>query len=329
MSPLKQSVAFALALGCCLPAAGAVPATTAPADAVQATPAADHELIEGIRYAQRGARALNLDLARPKTGEGPFPAIVCLFGGGWISGHRGAVRPHLTYFAPHGYVVVAPDYRLAPDDPFPAAVADVRACVRWLRRNADSYNIDPERIAAMGFSAGGHLACMLGVAPDTHRFGPDEFHDDGVSARVQAVVNYFGPGDLAADDWSALAVRKYLVPFLQGTPDEQPEAYRQASPITQITPDDAPVLTFQGDADRTVPPSQAKNLHAELDEKGVDNTLVIIEGAGHGWGEPTLEETRQQALRFLARHLRHGPRAVQNAGASAAEPDNGRQPPGE
>ena len=267
-------------------------------------PAEQIEVREGITYAQPRGTILNLDMASPKIGDGPYPAVVCLFGGGWISGSRAGMRERIRYIAAHGYVAVAPSYRLAPEHSFPAAVADVRECVRWLRRHAREYNIDPQHIGAMGLSAGGHLACMIGLTADTDRFGEDYVAEQGASARVQAVVNFFGPGNMASKDWSALAVRKYLVPFLGGTAEEHPDDYRKASPITYISSDDPPILTFQGDQDRTVPISLSVELHERLTQAGVAEELVIVEGQGHGWREPHRSRTRRQMINFLDTHLK-------------------------
>lgn len=289
---------------------GAQPATANdappanPSANTAAAPVDQFELVEGVEFCRVGDVVLKLDMATPQLGEAPRPAVVCLFGGGWISGSRRAVRDHIEYLAAHGFVAVAPDYRLAPEHPFPAAVADVRQCVRWLRRNADKYGIDPDRIGAVGYSAGGHLACMLGVTSDTDRFGADDVAAGGTSARVQAVVNYFGPGDMAATEWSDLAKRKYLVPFFGGTPEERPHAYRKASPVTHITADDPPILTLQGDKDRTVPMAIAVKLHERLEAAGVTNELVIVEGQGHGWKEPHRSRGRAQMVEFLNTHLR-------------------------
>jgi acetyl esterase/lipase len=152
------------------------------------------ELREGIAYARPEGQVLKLDVAMPIANDRRYPAVVVLFGGGWISGSRTGMRERIQYVASNGYVAVAPSYRLAPKHPFPAAVADVRECVRWLRRHADEYSIDPNRIAAVGYSAGGHLACMLGLSSDADRFGPDDVSKDGTSARVQAVGQLLWPG---------------------------------------------------------------------------------------------------------------------------------------
>lgn len=280
---------------------------SAPAKVAASLPASmpgdEIELQTGITFSEPGGTTLKLDLARPRTG-GPYPAVVCLFGGGWISGSRVAVREVSLYLAGYGYVAVAPSYRLAPDHPFPAAVADVRNCVRWIRRNAAKYNIDPQRVGAMGLSAGGHLALMLGMADDREQFGPDDVASDGESARVQAVVNYFGPGDLASPAWGKLAIKRFTIPFLGGTLQERPEVYAKASPITYVTKDDAPVLTFQGEIDRTVPAVLAVELHKKLDATGVKNRLEIIKGRDHGsFPEPEKTRTRQAMVRWLDENL--------------------------
>lgn len=258
----------------------------------------------GITYFRPQGKVLNLDIARPRDGAPARPGVICLYGGGWISGSRSGMAPHLRFFASSGFVAVAPSYRLAPEHPFPAAAADVRNAVRWLRSHAKTHGVDPEHIGVMGFSAGGHLACLVGVTTDENRFGPDDAPQFGTSPRVQAVVNFFGPGNLASRDWSALAVRKYLVPFLEGTVDERPGAYKAASPITYISADDPPILTFQGGKDLTVPPSIARDLHARLADAGVPNRLEMLPVQGHGWKDPLLARTLQQSVDFFNEHLR-------------------------
>lgn len=258
----------------------------------------------GIPYSKSGGETLNLDLARPNTGEGPWPAVVCIYGGGWISGSRVFMRPWIECIAAHGYVAVAPTYRLAPKHRFPAPVADVRNCVRWLRRHAREYDIDPNHIGTMGLSAGGHLALMVGVTSDDDRFGPDDVAQGGESARVQAVVNYYGPCDLIAKDWSSPVVGRYLVPFLGDEKTQRTTTGRQASPLSYISKDDPPILTFQGNADPTVPPSQAYELHSRLSQAGLGNELQVLHGLGHGWIDPYLTITRQNMIRFFDCYLK-------------------------
>ena len=119
----------------------------------------------GVEYANPDNQHLQVNLARPK-GDGPFPAIVCIHGGGFRAGTRDGYDGLIRKFAERGYVALTVTYRLAPKYPFPAAVYDVKASVRWLRANAAKYHVDPERIGVTGGSAGGHLAQFLGVTGD-------------------------------------------------------------------------------------------------------------------------------------------------------------------
>ncbi len=262
------------------------------------------EVETAITFSEPAGEVLKLDMARPAAGKGPYPAVVCIYGGGWVSGSRNIMRPWIDYLAACGYVAVAPTYRLAPKHPFPAAVADVRNCVRWLRLHAKDYDIDPDHIGAMGLSAGGHLSLMLGLAGDDDHFGPDDRSSSGESAKVQAVVNYFGPVDLVSKNWSDLVSREFLVPFLGADKTRRIENARQASPLTHISKGDAPILTFQGDADPLVPVSQACELHSRLSQARLSNELQILRHQSHGWGEPHLTRTRQDMVRFFDRYLK-------------------------
>src|SRR2546421_8914005 len=147
-----------------------------------------------VEYANPDGQHLQLDLARPKMGPGPFPAIICIHGGGFRAGTRQGYDSLCIKLAEQGYVAVTVSYRLAPKYPFPAAIHDVKAAVRWLRANAKKYAIDPDRIGVTGGSAGGHLAQFLGVT-----MGVPEFEGSGgnpkYSSNVSCVVNYFGPSD--------------------------------------------------------------------------------------------------------------------------------------
>ncbi|HEX4607505.1 MAG TPA: alpha/beta hydrolase, partial [Urbifossiella sp.] len=144
-------------------------------------------------YTKAGDDELKLDLARPE-GDGPFPAVLVIHGGGWSSGNKASNRGALAEFAKRGYVAVSPQYRFAPKHTFPAQVHDVKAAVRWLRAHKDEYKVDPDRIGAVGFSAGGHLSLMQGTAP---RAGDPKSKDpvERESSRVAAVGCFFPPTD--------------------------------------------------------------------------------------------------------------------------------------
>jgi acetyl esterase/lipase len=253
-------------------------------------------------YTRTGQTVLKLDLARPAEGSGPFPAMVVIHGGAWRMGHRSLMRGMLAEFARRGYVAIAPQYRFCPQETFPAQIHDVKAAVRWLKAHAAEYNVDSLHVGALGFSAGAHLALLLGVT------GPEDGLEGDAPAgspdtRIQAVVNYFGPTDLTAADFPAVT-RFWNRDFLGGTPDEKPEAARRASPVTYVTRGDAAVLSFQGTSDPFVPASQAVKLAEAQTRAGVAGRVELLLGARHGFDSPELERTLQVAYAFLDFYLK-------------------------
>ena len=171
-----------------------------------------------IEYANPDNQHLQLDMARPKMGDGRFPAIVCIHGGGFRAGSRKGYDALCVRLAREGYVAVTVSYRLAPTYQFPAAVHDVKEAVRWLRANAKQYHIDPERIGVMGGSAGGHLAQFLGVTADVKTFEGNGAHLDK-SSRVSCVVNYYGPSDFTKSYGKSVDAAEVLPLWLGGNLD--------------------------------------------------------------------------------------------------------------
>jgi acetyl esterase/lipase len=263
---------------------------------------------QDVAYSKLGSRELKLDIARPADGDGPFPAVLVIHGGAWRQGNKSDVRPILPQFVEHGYVAVSPEYRFCPQNAFPAQIHDVKAAVRWLKVNAKKYRIDPDRIGAMGFSAGGHLAMMLGLT------SPNDGLEGDVSAgapdsRVKAVVNYFGPTDLAAKDIPDIC-KPWVKDFLGGSPQDRPDAAAKASPLTFVSKDDAPVLTFQGTKDSLVPYTQAIKLADAMSSAGVPGRVELILGADHGWAGAEMARTVNETFGFLDRYLKAEPSRV-------------------
>lgn len=255
-----------------------------------------------ITYAKVGDTELKLDLARPAEGDGPFPAVVAIHGGGWRAGNKSNMRPFLLELAKRGYVAISPQYRFAPQDRFPAQVHDVKASVRWLRSHASEYKVNPDKLGAMGVSAGGHLALMLGVT------GPDDGLEgdvpkDAPSSRVQAVVNIVGPSDLLAKDLPEVS-KGILKEFLGGTVEEKQAEATKASPLTYVSKDDPPVLTFQGTKDELVPYTQAVLLAEAQTKNGVPGRVEILVGAGHGFPKEEIERTSVRMFNFFDEHLK-------------------------
>ena len=139
----------------------------------------------GVEFSNVQEQHLQLNLARPKEGKGPFPAVICIHGGGFRAGSREGYNNLILKLAQNGYVGITISYRLAPKYQFPAAVHDTKAAVRWVRANAKRNQIDPDRIGVTGGSAGGHLVQFLGVTADVKDFEGDQ--NPGFSSRVNCV----------------------------------------------------------------------------------------------------------------------------------------------
>lgn len=219
-----------------------------------------------------------LDLLLPPGPPPPggWPVVVAIHGGGWRKFSKEQYEPTVAPLARLGFVVAVPNYRLSrPAAPsWPINFAEVRDAVRWVRGHAGAIGADPGRIAAMGESAGGHLAAMLGT----------DLEASTTSARVQAVVDFYGPSDLAALVASSRAAAGPIRQFLGATPAQAPALYAAASPVAHVSPGDPPFLIVQGSADTVVTPSQSRELSARLTWAGVWNRLVIVPGAAHGFG---------------------------------------------
>jgi len=266
-----------------------------------------------IVYARVGDRELLLDLYLPPKGPAQLPVIVWVHGGGWRSGSKGSAgraRPMLN----RGYAVVDVGYRLSGEAIFPAQLEDCKAAVRWVRANAAKYSLDPDRIGAWGSSAGGHLVAFLGTAGDVREF--DTKANSEYSSRVQAVCDWFGPTDFLQMDKHSLEGSR-LIHDAPDSPESllvggpiQNEPYRaiarKASPITYVTKDDPPFLIMHGDKDMSVPLHQSELLYDALKKVGVDATLHVVKGAGHGLrgGEESSEKLFEIVADFFDRNVK-------------------------
>jgi len=252
------------------------------------------QTLTNLVYLNSGGRQETLDVYRPAgpAPAGGWPVVIAIHGGGWFKFSKDDFGRVVAPLAKHGYVVVSINYQLAfPGAPsWPQNFEDVRASVRWVRQNAAALGIDPTRIAALGESAGGQLAALLGTNPDgplSSGTSPSAPASDGsgssaVSARVQAVVDFYGPTDLAAlvaASPNGSASRVEL--FLGGLPDQVPNSYIDASPIDHVSSSAAPMLIIHGSADQVVPVDQSKELSIALTAAGVPNQLIIVPGGTH------------------------------------------------
>lgn len=267
--------------------------------------------LRDIEYVPGGHERQKLDLYLPKTDDSQSsmkrPLIVWIHGGAWLAGSKDdcpAVR-----FVHDGYAVASINYRLSQHAVFPAQIQDCKAAIRWLRANADKYGIDPDRFGVWGASAGGHLAALVGTAGDVNDFdvGPNA----GVSSRVQAVCDFFGPTDLTKmGDFPSVinhdAADAPEAKLIGGPVQENKDKAQRANPIAYVTKDDPPFLIVHGDKDPLVPHNQSELLCDALIRASVTVTFHTVQGGGHGgFKDPQVDPL---VAEFFKRHLGKGVR---------------------
>jgi acetyl esterase/lipase len=255
-----------------------------------------------VEYSNPDNQHLQVDIAMPKR-DGPFPAVLCIHGGGFRAGTREGYEGLIKKLAEHGYVAATVTYRLAPKYQFPAAVYDVKAAVRWMRANAKEYKIDPDRIGVTGGSAGGHLAQFLGVTADQKQFEGDGGNADQ-SSRVACVVNFYGPSDFTKSYGKSVDAAEVLPLFLGGNLEQARQRHIESSPLYWVTPDAAPTLCVHGTKDNYVAFEQAEWIVDRLKASGVEATLMPMDGAGHGFKGEDEGKAEAAMLEFFDAHLK-------------------------
>lgn len=256
---------------------------------------------EDVIYGRKHGLALTLDVFTPKEANGA--AVIFTVSGGWFSAHEAISDKIFEEFLRRGYTVFAVVHGSQPKFTIPEVIDDMHRSVRFIRHHAKKYGIDPDRMAIVGCSAGGHLSLMIGTAG---RKGDPNAKDpvDRESSRVQAVGCYFPPTDFlnygqpGRDVFKALEaeLKPFKAPFdfeeldpqtrqfvLIADPPRRLQIARDISPITHVTKDDPPTLILHGDADKLVPIQQAQVMQQSLEAAGVPVRLVVKEGQGHGW----------------------------------------------
>ncbi len=261
--------------------------------------------IEGLTFARYGARELQLDLFKPVKPSKPLPAIVCVHGGGWKNGIRKNFHKPAKYLAERNYVTVSVSYRLSGEAPFPAQIQDCKAAVRWLRANAETYGVDPERIGAIGHSAGGHLVALLATSS-----GVEVLEGDGGNARfssaIQAAVPMGAQSDLETDRIRSMTARptaEIWHAFLGGSLDENEERYQLASPRRHLDPDDPPMMFIAGELDNE--DTRAVPIREDMKRLKIHSDLLILPDAPHSFLPETnsFERAMSTAADFFDEHL--------------------------
>jgi acetyl esterase/lipase len=271
----------------------------------QASLPTDAKVMRNLEYIPGGGERNRLDLYLPVNATNPLPVIVWVHGGAWRAGTK--ENCPARRFVARGYAVASLNYRLSQHAIFPAQIEDCKAAIRWLRAHAAEYHLDPERFAAWGSSAGGHLVALLGTTGDTTEF--DKGGNLDQPSRVQAVVDWFGPTDFTQmskfsgpdskfDHDAADAPEALLI---GGPVQANKDKAARANPITYVSKADPPFLIMHGNRDNLVPYQQSELLRDALQKAGVPAMLKLVEGQGHGLSGPEVDRTVEE---FLDAHLK-------------------------
>lgn len=228
-----------------------------------------------VVYVKRGDLELKGDIFVPE-GAGPFPGVLMVHGGAWQRGSKRRFAPAAKELAGHGFTVMSIDYRLAPQFKFPAQLEDCRDAVRFMRREAARYKIDPAHLGGCGYSAGGHLVCLL-ATEDPPPADPAAADKPLISTRLQAVAAGGVPCDFRSLDPDS----QFLAYWLGGTLRQCPDKYLAASPLAFVSADDPPMFLYHGQNDWLVPMLSPESMVKSLHDSQVPAELFVVPGASH------------------------------------------------
>ena len=274
-----------------------------------------------VAYATK-SEAEKMDIYLPNSGNGPFPVIIFIHGGGFMMCDKadGELTPALQALD-RGYAVVSINYRLSGEAIFPAAVNDMKAAIKYVKANASKYNLNPDKIGTWGGSAGGNLSAMAGTSGDIKSLEDPSLGNADVSTKVQACVDWFGPLDflkmdeqiesegvtsdkraMGVTNSSESAESKYIGKLIT----DEPDTCAKANPETYISANTPPFFIQHGTADTNVPKEQSINFANDLKKVIGDDkvTLTLIDGAGHGTSEFSTTENVNKVLDFFDKYLK-------------------------
>ncbi|KQC32683.1 esterase [Nonlabens sp. YIK11] len=249
---------------------------------------------ENKTYKKAGGKKLKLDIYQPqKTSKGRFPAVILVHGGGWLTGSKENQRAMAQHLSQNGFVAITVAYRLGLEAPYPAAVLDIKDAIQWSRKNARKYNIDPDRIAILGASAGAQLATLVGETADSNIYEVNP----KVSDKVQAIVNIDGIVSFIHPE--AAAEGKMAGIWLNGSKEDNFQNWKEASPLEYLSPESPPTLFINS----TQPRFHAgrDDMIAYLKQNNIYHEQYTIPGTPHSFWlvEPWFQSTLEYTIRFL------------------------------
>ncbi len=248
-----------------------------------------------VEYANVDGHHLLLDFYQPEAQQ-KTPLVIWVHGGAWRAGSKASVP--ISGLVQRGFAIASVDYRLSPVAKFPAQVHDIKAAIRFLRANADTYNVDPNRFVIAGASAGGHLAALVGVTNGVTDLEGTAGEQLQTSSDIQGIVSFYGASNLqtilSQSTPHGLSVRvPALELLLGGQPDDKVELAKLASPVTHIDKNDPPLLLIHGDQDPQMPINQAHELHGRYKQFELPVHFEVIQGGAHGgrgfYEEPVMD----------------------------------------
>lgn len=264
--------------------------------------------ISNIPYARDTLKKHLLDIYLPPAVKSSYPLIIWVHGGAWMLNDKYADMGYMTetlkMFIDKGYAVASIDYRHSTTAPFPAQIQDCNQAVEFLYENASKYKLNRDKIALIGFSAGGHLASLLALSNNNNI---KEFYHDGKKPgfKIRLVLDFYGPSDFLSLKGSEVNDPKSPINLLLGAwVFDRPDLAKNASPVTYVDKNDPPFLIVQGEKDESVNPTQSISLSLHLKLAGVKNSLIIVPNAPHYGVMFDAENIRVKISEYLDEYMK-------------------------
>ena len=247
-----------------------------------------------------------LDIYLPPNAKGKLPLVILIHGGGWLSNDKyadiGYMKKTVAEIVSSGFALASIDYRFSTQAVFPAQILDCDRAVSFLYDNADKYGFDKNRFAVMGFSAGGHLASLLGLSKNNN---VENFFMPGSSKSfsIKAVVDFYGPAELILFPGADNSTSPEGI-LIGAAPLARPDLAKAASPVTYVDKNDPPFLIIHGEKDNLVSPRQSQLLSSWLNVAGVPNEVIMVKDAPHFGSMFDADSIRINVIDFLKKELK-------------------------